>query len=85
MAADSAHRARDGPGTSTAPGWLLATGFSQQQHGGEFPDITVLDRITGNRPLFMRHNSGRMAVVNTAALRLAGAPNRRRFRTPTAA
>lgn len=61
------------PGTGPAPDWLLATGFSQQQHGGEFPDITVLDRITGNRPLFMRHNSGHMAVVNTAALRLAGA------------
>ena len=60
-------------GAGTAPGWLLATGFSQQQHGGEFPDIAVLDRITGNRPLFMRHNSGHMAVVNTAALRLAGA------------
>lgn len=54
-------------------GWLMATGFSQAHHGGEFPDIAVLDRITGNRPLFIRHNSGHMAVVNTAALRLAGA------------
>ena len=53
--------------------WLMATGFSQTQHGGKFPDIAVLDRITGNRPLFIRHNSGHMAVVNTAALRLAGA------------
>jgi predicted amidohydrolase YtcJ len=58
---------------ASAPAWLMATGFSQQQHGGEFPDIAVLDRITGDRPLFMRHNSGHMAVVNTAALRLAGA------------
>jgi len=71
MAADSA--AGPGPESGDGPGWLLATGFSQQQHGGEFPDITVLDRITGSRPLFMRHNSGHMAVVNTAALRLAGA------------
>lgn len=54
-------------------GWLMATGFSQAHHGGEFPDIAVLDRITGERPLFIRHNSGHMAVVNTAALRLAGA------------
>jgi predicted amidohydrolase YtcJ len=69
MAADSAA----GPGTGQEQGWLLATGFSQQQHGGQFPDITVLDRITRSRPLFMRHNSGHMAVVNTAALRLAGA------------
>lgn len=56
-----------------AGAWLMATGFSEQQHGGEFPDIFELDRITGERPLFMRHNSGHMAVVNTAALRLAGA------------
>jgi predicted amidohydrolase YtcJ len=69
-----------GPASSTDPGagvkaesWLMATGFSQQRHGGEFPDIRELDRITGERPLFMRHNSGHMAVVNTAALRLAGA------------
>lgn len=54
-------------------GWLMATGFSHAHHGGEFPDIAVLDRITGERPLFIRHNSGHMAVVNTAALRLAGA------------
>lgn len=54
-------------------GWLMATGFSQTHHGGEFPDIAVLDRVTGDRPLFIRHNSGHMAVVNTAALRLAGA------------
>ena len=76
IAADSA-RPEAGPepepGTGPEPDWLLATGFSQQQHGGEFPDITVLDRITGNRPLFMRHNSGHMAIVNTAALRLADA------------
>lgn len=60
-------------GDAEAESWLMATGFSQQQHGGEFPDICELDRITGERPLFMRHNSGHMAVVNTAALRLAGA------------
>ena len=62
----------------------MATGFSQQQHGGEFPDIRELDRITGERPLFMRHNSGHMAVVNTAALRLQ-VPSRRRTPIPTAA
>jgi predicted amidohydrolase YtcJ len=61
--------ARDAVG----PRWLMATGFSQQNHGGQFPDIAELDRITEERPLFMRHNSGHMAVVNTAALRLAGA------------
>jgi len=61
------------PAAGAEPHWLMATGFNQQHHGGEFPDIVVLDRITGERPLLMRHNSGHMAVVNTAALRLAGA------------
>lgn len=65
---ESAVAAADG-----ATGWIMATGFSQTQHGGVFPDIRALDRITGERPLLMRHNSGHMAVVNTAALRLAGA------------
>lgn len=73
IAADSSAGQDTGQEPGAAPGWLLATGFSQTQHGGEFPDLTVLDRITGDRPLFMRHNSGHMAVVNTAALRLAGA------------
>ncbi|MDO5863307.1 MULTISPECIES: amidohydrolase [Paenarthrobacter] len=53
--------------------WLFATGFNQAHLDGAFPDIDELDRITGNRPFFMRHTSGHMAVVNTAALRLAGA------------
>lgn len=65
--------AQPGPAGAASTSWLLATGFNQQHHGGEFPDIAVLDRITGERPLLMRHNSGHMAVVNTAALRLAGA------------
>lgn len=59
----------DGPGTD----WLMATGFNQVNHGGRFPDIAVLDRIAGGRPLCMRHSSGHMTVANTAALRLAGA------------
>ncbi|MFJ4027095.1 amidohydrolase [Paenarthrobacter sp. NPDC089989] len=65
--------AASGADGTEGEGWLFATGFSQTQHGGLFPDIAELDRITGARPLFMRHNSGHMAVVNTAALRLAGA------------
>ncbi|ALV47470.1 amidohydrolase [Arthrobacter alpinus] len=60
-------------GAGVTAGWLMATGFSDQHHQGEFPFIATLDAITGDRPLFIRHNSGHMAVVNTAALRLAGA------------
>lgn len=67
--ADAACGRSDSPGDA----WLFATGFNQTHLDGAFPDIGELDRITGNRPFFMRHTSGHMAVVNTAALRLAGA------------
>ncbi|SEE35996.1 hypothetical protein SAMN04489740_1221 [Arthrobacter alpinus] len=60
-------------GSGVTAGWLMATGFSDQHHQGAFPSIATLDAVTGDRPLFIRHNSGHMAVVNTAALRLAGA------------
>ncbi|CEA09256.1 N-substituted formamide deformylase precursor [Arthrobacter saudimassiliensis] len=58
---------------TTGTGWVMGTGFNQVDHGGRFPDIRVLDRICAGRPLYLRHNSGHMAVANTAALRLAGA------------
>lgn len=58
---------------SDADAWIMATGFNQKDHGGSFPDIAKLDAVTRRRPLFIRHTSGHMAVVNSAALRLAGA------------
>ncbi|WP_428985770.1 amidohydrolase [Sinomonas terricola] len=52
--------------------WLVASGFNHRLFGGRFPDLSELDAATGDVPLFLRHNSGHLAVVNTAALRLAG-------------
>ncbi|MGJ7538664.1 amidohydrolase [Brevibacterium luteolum] len=52
--------------------WVQATGYSHHDYDGAYPDIAVLDRITGGRPLFMRQVSGHSAIVNTAALRAAG-------------
>ncbi|MYM19679.1 amidohydrolase family protein [Brevibacterium sp. 5221] len=52
--------------------WVEATGFSQQDYDNAYPDIQVLDRITGGRPLFMRQVSGHAAIVNTKALEMAG-------------
>ena len=53
--------------------WLMATGFYPAALGGAVPQIDVLDRITGSTPLFVRHTSGHAAVVNSEALRRAGA------------
>lgn len=52
--------------------WLVATGFNQGDHGGAFPRLDVLDKITGGRPLYIRHVSGHMAIANSASLRRAG-------------
>ena len=52
--------------------WINATGYSHRDYDGVYPDIAVLDRITGDRPLFMRQVSGHAAIVNTRALELAG-------------
>lgn len=53
--------------------WVNGTGFNHKYHGGEFPNIDRLDRITGDRPLYLRHVSGHLSITNTATLRLAGA------------
>ena len=39
-------------------GWVLATGYNQEAFEGLYPDITVLDQLLPNNPLFMRHTSG---------------------------
>ncbi|MDO5052541.1 MAG: amidohydrolase [Pseudoclavibacter sp.] len=63
---DPARDARD------AEAWLRGVGFNDARHGGA-PDIRVLDEIAPERPMYLRHASGHRSIVNTAALRLAGA------------
>lgn len=53
--------------------WVQGTGFNQKHHGGQFPDIAVLDEITGGHPLYLRHTSGHAAITNSETLRRIGA------------
>lgn len=53
--------------------WVHGTGFNQSHHGDRFPDITRLDEISGDRPLYLRHTSGHASITNSATLRLVGA------------
>lgn len=53
-------------------GWLVASGFNHDRYGGQFPSLTELDGATGSVPLFLRHNSGHQALVNSAALKIVG-------------
>ncbi|MCI9889027.1 amidohydrolase [Micrococcales bacterium 31B] len=64
----AAERVRSG---ETGEEWLIASGFNHTVFGGVFPPLADLDAATGDVPLFLRHNSGHLAVVNTAALRRA--------------
>jgi predicted amidohydrolase YtcJ len=56
----------------TGEDWLIASGFNHDLFGGRFPSLDELDAATGDVPLFLRHNSGHLAIVNTAALRRTG-------------
>lgn len=53
--------------------WVHGTGFNQKHHDDQFPDIKVLDEITGERPLYLRHTSGHAAITNSATLKILGA------------
>lgn len=52
--------------------WVNATGYAHRDYDDQYPDIEILDRISGGRPLFIRQTSGHAAIVNTEALRRAG-------------
>ncbi|WP_120522332.1 amidohydrolase [Arthrobacter celericrescens] len=53
-------------------GWLISSGFNHDRFGGQFPSLAELDAATSAVPLFLRHNSGHQALVNTAALKTVG-------------
>jgi hypothetical protein len=61
-------RARDG-----APGqWVIGAGYDQNKIGGAHPALDRLDALAGGRPVWLKHTSGHMCVVNSAALELIG-------------
>ena len=58
---------------TSAPGqWVTGGGYDQNKIGGRHPERRRLDEATGGRPCWLRHTSGHMCVVNSAALALIG-------------
>lgn len=53
--------------------WVYGIGFSEMHHGGQLPDIRVVDEITGDHPMYIRNISGHASLTNTATLRMVGA------------
>ena len=57
---------------SASPGdWILGHGWAEANWGGEFPSSSWLDPITPQNPVMLSRMDMHMAVVNSAALRLA--------------
>ena len=53
--------------------WLLGRGWNQAEWpGGQFPNAADLDRVSPNRPVFLKHKSGHAAWANSKALQMAG-------------
>ncbi len=54
-------------------GWLLGRGWNQENwQPPVFPSKTVLDNVSGDRPVWLRRIDGHAGWANSAALRLAG-------------
>lgn len=65
-------RIREAAARTPAGDWILASGYGWRDYDGQYPDLEILDRLTGDRPLLLRQQSGHAAIVNTAALKRAG-------------
>lgn len=59
--------------TRAAPGtWIRGRGWDQNLWGTAFPTNALLSRATPDHPVYLRRVDGHAALVNQAALRLAG-------------
>jgi hypothetical protein len=58
-------RARDGG----ADEWIVASGFNPVLLHGAVPDRDVLDRVSGGRPVWIKHASGHSCQLNGEGLR----------------
>ncbi|MRI32629.1 amidohydrolase [Endozoicomonas sp. OPT23] len=54
-------------------GWIIGTGYDDTLLKTETPlTRTELDKVSNTRPVFVRHISGHMAVINSTGLKLLG-------------
>ena len=55
-------------GSTGSDDWIVASGFNPVLLHGAHPDRDVLDRVTGGRPVWIKHASGHSCQVNGAGL-----------------
>jgi predicted amidohydrolase YtcJ len=60
--------------TTQAPGqWVLGGGWDHTKWtGAKLPTKSDLDAVTGDHPAFLERTDGHIAIINTAALKVAG-------------
>ncbi len=52
----------------TAPGeWVIGSGYDQNKIGGRHPELRRLDEVGSGHPVWLKHTSGHMCVINSAA------------------
>jgi len=53
---------------ATPPGeWIVGTGYDQNKLGGRHPELGRLDEVALGHPVWLKHTSAHMCVVNSAA------------------
>jgi len=53
---------------ATPPGgWVIGVGYDQNKIGGRHPELSMLDMVGLGHPVWLKHTSGHMCVVNSAA------------------
>ncbi|MEJ0105270.1 MAG: amidohydrolase [Bacteroidota bacterium] len=55
--------------------WILGGDWDHEIWGGDLPEKSWIDSVTGNHPLFVSRYDGHMAFANSKALQLAGITN----------
>jgi predicted amidohydrolase YtcJ len=62
--------ARIAAAAASAPpdAWIVGGGYDHTRLGGQFPDRDALDAASGQRPVWIKHRSGHVCVVNGVAL-----------------
>lgn len=68
---DDLYRAVGERARSTKPGgWVIGAGYDQNKLGGRHPDLRRLDEVGLGHPVWLKHTSSHMCVVNSAAAAL---------------
>jgi predicted amidohydrolase YtcJ len=54
--------------TADPGGWVVGSRYDHTRLGGAHPTVAGLDRAVGDRPVWLKHVSGHMSVVNSVVL-----------------